>query len=105
MRIGDSHGISVSRNFHRKQQGTQVKTPAQTAGTSLVPLNTTASDESTHYCQPRTLATFVTQLIAKSQDAPHLRERRRADPAEAVNAYGRILNLAGVPKRYRARPF
>jgi hypothetical protein len=51
------------------------------------------------------LAAFVTQLIAKSQDAPHLRERRRADPAEAVSAYGKMLNLSGVPKRHKARPF
>jgi hypothetical protein len=57
------------------------------------------------YRQPRTLATFVTQLIAKSQDAPHLRERRRADPAEAADAYRKMMNIGGVPNRYKARPF
>jgi hypothetical protein len=101
MRIGDGHGISISRDFKREEP----KQPAETTGTSLVPLDAAAAHESTRYRQPRTLATFVTQLIAKSQDAPHLRERRRADPAEAANAYGKILNLSGVPKRYKARPF
>lgn len=105
MRIGDGHGISISRNFHHERQETRTETHAETTGTSLVPLDVAAQHESTRYRQPRTLATFVTQLIAKSQDAPHLRERRRADPAEAANAYGKMLNLSGVPKRYKARPF
>jgi hypothetical protein len=98
MRIGGSHGISISHDLHRRE-------PAETAGTSLVPLDCAPPHDGDRYRQPRTLATFVTQLIAKSQDAPHLRERRRADPSVAVNAYGKMLNLGGVPKRYKARPF
>jgi hypothetical protein len=101
MRIGDGHGISVSRQFKHERPDE----PAKTAGTALVPLDSANRHEGTRYRQPRTLATFVTQLIAKSQDAPHLRERRRADPAEAANAYGKMLNLSGVPNRHKARPF
>ena len=100
MRIGDGHGISLSRDYRHEQE-----TPEVTAGTALVPLDAAVPHEGTRYRQPRTLAAFVTQLIAKSQDAPHLRERRRADPAEAVSAYGKMLNLGGVPKRHKARPF
>lgn len=98
MRIGDGHGISISRDFHREE-------PGETTGTSLVPLDPASPQMGNRYRQPRTLATFVTQLIAKAQDAPHLRERRRAEPAEAMNAYGKMLNLSGVPNRYKARPF
>ena len=101
MRIGDGHGISVSRQFNREQPDES----AETTGTALVAVDSTSRHEGPRYRQPRTLATFVTQLIAKSQDAPHLRDRRRADPAEAMNAYGKMLNLGGVPKRHKARPF
>lgn len=103
MRIGDGRGISISRDFHHGQEN--AKTPAEPAGTSLVPLDAAAAREGARHRQPRTLATFVTQLIAKSQDAPHLRERRRADPSVAAHTYGKMLNLSGVPKRYKARPF
>ena len=101
MRIGDGHGISVSGQFNRERQDG----PAKATGTALVPVDSTNWHEGMRYRQPRTLATFVTQLIAKSQDAPHLRERRRADPLVAANAYGKMLNLSGVPKRHKARPF
>ena len=98
MRIGDGHRISISRDFQREE-------PGKTTGTSLVPLDPASLQMGNRYRQPRTLATFVTQLIAKAQDAPHLRERRRAEPAEAMNAYEKMLNLRGVPDRYKARPF
>jgi hypothetical protein len=97
MRIG-GQGISVSRDLQRRE-------PERTAGTSLVALDAAAPQAGNRYRQTRTLAAFVTQLIAKSQDTPHLRDRRRADPSVAANAYGKMLNLGGVPKRHKARPF
>jgi len=36
---------------------------------------------------PRGVASFLTQLIATAQKVPQARERRRADPAEAIAAY------------------
>jgi hypothetical protein len=41
----------------------------------------------------RPLAAFLAQLIAKAQDLPASRERRRVDPAEGARAY-RATGLA-----------
>lgn len=39
-------------------------------------------------------APFLAQLIATKQQHPQTRERRRAEPAEAVNAYRTMAKLA-----------
>jgi hypothetical protein len=99
MRIESNRGIAITRDYRREastEQGT---------GTSLVPVGNTAPRESRQYRTPRTLATFVTQLIAKEQHAAHTRIRCRAEPAEAAEAYRKMLKIGGVPNRYKARPF
>lgn len=45
-----------------------------------------AETENRH-ARTRSSAPFLAQLIAVAQDAPQTRERRRAEPAEAVAAY------------------
>jgi hypothetical protein len=40
-----------------------------------------------HGCQSRPSAAFLAQLIATHQQAPQTRERRRAEPAEAIRSY------------------
>jgi hypothetical protein len=39
-------------------------------------------------------AAFLAQLIAKTEDMPVSRTRRRADPAEGAQAYRAIANLS-----------
>jgi hypothetical protein len=102
MRIDNNRGIALAGNFRRESKSL---TGREAKGTSLVPLASSVPQDGYQPRPARTLATFVTQLIAKSQDAPHLRERRRADPAEAADAYRKMMNLSGVPNRYKARPF
>ncbi len=102
MRIDNSRGISIARDFrarsnHERTSRTAERIPAER---SLVPLSNVVTGENHRSREPRTLATFVTQLIAKEQDALHTRLRNRAEPAEVMKAYRRMLNLSGVPNRY-----
>lgn len=107
MRIDNRSGISIARDFrarpnHERTPQTAEQIPAER---SLVPVRNVVTGEYRPVREPRTLATFVAQLIAKEQDALHTRQRNRAEPAEAVQAYRKMLNLSGVPNRYKARPF
>ena len=45
----------------------------------------------------RTLAPLVAHLIATVTDAPQLRQKRRADPGDAVLAYGAANRLGPAP--------
>lgn len=103
MRVDNSRGITIAKDYRREEPSRQGKTPA--TGTSLVPVGNTAPNESRHSRAPRTLATFVTQLIAKEQNAPHTRVRCRIEPSEGAQSYRKMLNIGGVPNRYKARPF
>lgn len=104
MRIDSSRGAAVAPEFRARRDREH---PPQTAerippGRSLVPLKNVVTGE---HRPIRALATFVTQLIAREQHAAPTRVRNRAEPAEAAQAYRRMLNLSGTPKRYKARPF
>ena len=107
MRIDNSRGISIARDFRARPNRDRAPQTAEQipAGRSLVPLNNMVTGKNHLSREVRTLATFVAQLIAKEQDALHTRQRNRAEPAEAVRAYRNMLNLSGVPNRYKARPF
>jgi hypothetical protein len=55
---------------------------------ALVPLICLAPQHDTpHHSPVRRAASFLTHLIATSEKVPHAREKRRADPAEAIAAY------------------
>lgn len=103
MRVDNSRGITIAKDYRREEPSRQGKIPS--TGTSLVPVRNTAPSESRHTRTPRALATFVTQLIAKEQNAPHTRVRCRADPSEGAQSYRKMLSINGVPNRYKARPF
>jgi hypothetical protein len=107
MRIDNSRGISIAAVFRagHNRKDSKPQTEQLPPDKSLIPLKNIVTAESRCGREPRTLATFVAQLIAKEQDALHTRQRNRAEPAEAVKAYRRMLNLSGVPNRYKARPF
>jgi hypothetical protein len=97
MRVDNSRGITIAKNYRREELAP--------AGTSLVPVEPAAPVESRQYRMPRTLATFVTQLIAKEQDALHTRVRCRAEPTEGAESYRKMLNIGGIPNRYKTRPY
>jgi hypothetical protein len=52
---------------------------------ALVPL---ATDRREHSAGGRPNADFIAHLIAIKEQAPQTRERRRAEPDEAIAAYG-----------------
>ena len=55
---------------------------------ALVPLATDRSERSAAAPGGRPSADFIAHLIAVKEQAPQTRERRRAEPGEAVAAYG-----------------
>jgi len=102
MRIGASGKTILgpafrARTFAVKQPRDDA--PAQT-GTSLVRAETTAASGPDRGPPIRSLTTFLTQLIAKSQDMPATRVRCRIDPAEGTKVYRNISSLGGTPKCY-----
>lgn len=108
MRIDNSRGISIATDFragHNRSNRPAPQPEQLPPEKSLVPAKNAVTAENRYTREPRTLAAFVTQLIAKEQDALHTRQRNRAEPAEAVKAYRKMLNLSGVPNRYKARPY
>ena len=59
-------------------------------GRALVPLASGVSDSAPPRATPRP-ATFLAHLIATARQAPQTRERRRAEPSEAIAAYTAAL--------------
>ena len=56
-------------------------------GTALVPINAMQRGTPTTRANGRPSADFLAQLIAVSGKAPQTRQRRRAEPQEAIAAY------------------
>jgi hypothetical protein len=71
------------------------------SGRALIRLASDATDtQPRHHAQTPTPSAFVAQLIASARRLPQARERRRAEPADAIAAYQatiqRIRNLNQV---------
>jgi hypothetical protein len=60
---------------------------------ALVPIQTAEEAGAHSGAMQRPTATFLAHLIAVKEHAPQTRERRRAEPHEAVAAYARTLLL------------
>jgi len=70
-------------------------------GRALVAVSAVAASDGRREGSPRPAPAFVAQLAATRQRAPQTRAGRRADPAEAVAAYGAAL----VPPAMTGRVF
>jgi hypothetical protein len=57
---------------------------------ALVPVTPTVQDSTPTRAGSRPSADFIAHLIATSAQAPQTRARRRAEPAEAIAAYGAL---------------
>jgi hypothetical protein len=57
---------------------------------ALVPVTPTVRDSTPPRAGSRPSADFIAHLIATSAQAPQTRARRRAEPAEAIAAYGAL---------------
>jgi len=60
---------------------------------ALIPIHSTVRSVSGCAATQRPSATFLAHLIAVASHAPQTRDRRRAEPHEAVAAYARTLSL------------
>jgi len=70
----------------------------QVSSTALVQVSPSDHDAPTEHGSGRPRADFLAQLIATITQAPQTRMRRRAEPGEAIAAYGarsRLPMLAG----------
>lgn len=66
---------------------------------ALIPVVPSAREAPAHYDSGRPRADFLAQLIATSGQAPQTRVRRRAEPAEAIAAYG-ASDRSPLPARH-----
>ncbi len=93
MRVTANSGTGLSADFLARQPFDQQAEAAPSGSKSLiVPVPAASSPEAAMPARP--LAAFLAQLIAKAQDLPASRERRRADPAEGARLYRAVAGLA-----------
>jgi hypothetical protein len=97
MRIKANSATAPSTAFLARRSIYQKTDEARAQSTSLIvrPVTAVPSSEATMSARP--LAALLAQLIAKAQDLPVSRERRRADPAEGARVYRAASNL-GRPR-------
>jgi hypothetical protein len=93
MRITANSRTAFDTAFRARRSVYQKADTAPSAGSSLTvrPVTATSSPEAATSARP--LAAFLAQLIAKAQDLPVSRERRRADPAEGASVYRAVAGL------------
>jgi hypothetical protein len=90
MRLTGYGRAAFGTDFTRRQIVYQMSEPALPQGTSLIvrPAPPPAPDGA------RPQVPFLAQLLAKAENMPASRARRRADPAESARAYGTAADLA-----------
>lgn len=93
MRITASSGTALNTVFLARRPIDQKADEAPSGNKSLIvrPVTAVASSEAAMPARP--LAALLAQLIAKAQDLPASRERRRADPAEGARVYRAAAGL------------
>jgi hypothetical protein len=100
MRIKANSGTAPSTTFLAGRPVYQKANEAPVQSTSLTvrPVTPVSSAQDTMSARP--LAALLAQLIAKAQDLPVSRERRRADPAEGARVYRAAADL-GRPNEHQ----
>jgi len=74
------------------------KSAGKAQGKALVPIRAVeAAANDLRSAGRRASATFLAQLIANDKQLPQTRERRRADPHEALAAYGAVARMTAGP--------
>lgn len=89
MKLGGINDQAARYTAHRRERdNAPAGVPAESR--ALVPLAGASDRQRDAGAQPRQAA-FLAQLIAAKTQAPQARERRRAEPEDAVNAYNAAL--------------
>lgn len=79
----------ISNRFPASAAARRAGADAPAPGRALVALSPVTRTEPTAFNSRRPRADFLAHLIATAQQAPQTRERRRAEPAEAIAAYAK----------------
>jgi hypothetical protein len=98
MRIKANSGTALDSAFLARRSVYQKADEVISASTSLTVRPVTAAPSSEAAPSARPLAALLAQLIAKAQDLPVSRERRRADPAEGARVYRAAADLGRSSK-------
>ena len=85
--IGDSISVRLGTTRRRTCDRAAEAQPAAPASRALVAVDPPVRTDTLLMIRSRPLATFLAQLIATDQQLPQTRERRRAEPGQAVAAY------------------
>ncbi len=104
MRVTAHSGTSLNTAFPERRRIYQKADETPSASKNLIVRPVTAASSSEAAMPARPLAAFLAQLIAKAQDLPATRVRRRADPADAASVYRAVAGLARSKesKKFRA---
>jgi hypothetical protein len=94
MRVTAQSGTSLNTAFPERRRIYQKADETPSASKNLIvrPVTAVSSPEAAMPARP--LAAFLAQLIAKAQDLPATRVRRRADPVDAARVYRAVAGLA-----------
>lgn len=93
MRVTANSGTALNTAFLARRPIDQKADEASSGSKSLIVRPVTAVPLPEAAMPARPLAAFLAQLIAKAQDMPVSRERRRADPAEGARVYRAVAGL------------
>ena len=93
MRVTANSGTALNTAFLARRPIEQKADAAPSASKSLTVRPVSAVPSPRAAMPARPLAAFLAQLIAKAQDLPASRERRRADPAEGARVYRAVAGL------------
>jgi hypothetical protein len=102
MRITANNGAMLGTAYFARRFVYQKADQSAPAGRNLTVRPSAASLPGID-TRERPLAAFLAQLIAKVQDMPVSRERRRADPAESANAYRAAAELGRTSNKKSLR--
>lgn len=103
MRVTANSGTALNTAFLARRPIDQKADEAPSGSKSLTIRPVTAVSSPAAAMPARPLAAFLAQLIAKAQDLPVSRERRRADPAEGARIYRAAADLGRTSERKNLR--
>jgi hypothetical protein len=103
MRITANRGTALNIAFLARPTVYQTGDEALAESKSLTIRSASAASSNETTMPARPLAAFLAQLIARAQDLPVSRERRRADPAEGASIYRAMSGLGSPDKSKNIR--
>ena len=94
MRVTGKTGTSLNTAFPDRRRIYQKADETPSANKNLIVRPVIAASSPEAALPARPLAAFLAQLIAKAQDLPATRVRRRANPADVAGIYRAVAGLA-----------